>query len=76
MIRAKDRMFEIPDWKTLGANTVAGYIGSWLLFFLLLKPFMAAFGKVQGGVLNYGFSWITWLGITYVLQIYNPGGEK
>ncbi len=68
-------MLEIPDWKALGVNTAVGYVGSWLLFFVLLKPFMLAFGKIKGAALNYGFSWLTWLGIRYVMQLYNPGGE-
>jgi hypothetical protein len=63
------------DWKALGVNTVIGYVVSWGLFFVLLRPFAAAFGTVQGAALNYGFSWVTWIGITWALQVFNPGGE-
>jgi len=68
-------MLEFLDWKKLTVNAAIGYVSSWLLFFILLKPFMAVFGKLKGGALNYGFSWLTWIGITWALQVYNPQGD-
>jgi hypothetical protein len=36
-----------------------GWILSWILFFIMLPFMFRFFGKVKGGLLNYGFSWVS-----------------
>ena len=57
------------DWRELTMNAVIGYGVSWGYFFLTLGFFQRLFGKVKGAFVNYGISWVVWIGTTYVLQI-------
>jgi hypothetical protein len=64
-------MFEI-NWKKFTVNVIIGYVISWAYFFITLPLFYLVLGKVTGTILNYGISWLVWLGATYYLHKYYP----
>lgn len=47
----------------------AGWVLSWILFFIMLPLMIHYFGKVKGAFLNYVFSWISLFIITIILSI-------
>jgi hypothetical protein len=47
----------------------AGWVLSWVLFFIMLPLMIRCFGKVKGAFLNYVFSWISLFIITIILSI-------
>ena len=56
------------DWQSLTVNAAVGYGVSWGYFFLTLGFVQQVFGKVKGAFVNYGLSWVVWIGVTYLLQ--------
>ncbi len=63
------------DWSRYTFNVIGGYVISWLYFFMTLSFFTNTFGKIKGGAINYGMSWLVWLGAIYLLNTYHPGGK-
>jgi hypothetical protein len=47
----------------------AGWVLSWILFFIMLPLMIHYFGKVKGAFLNYVFSWISMFVIIIILSI-------
>lgn len=46
----------------------AGWVLSWILFFIMLPFMIHFFGKIKGALFNYGFSWISMVLIILVLE--------
>ena len=47
----------------------AGWVLSWVLFFIMLPLMIRYFGKVKGAFLNYVFSWISMFVIIISLSL-------
>jgi hypothetical protein len=47
----------------------AGWVLSWVLFFIMLPVMINYFGKVKGAFLNYIFSWISMFIIIIILTL-------
>lgn len=64
------------DWSLDGLQALikystyafAGWLGSWIIFFLLLPFMMAVFGKVRGTAINYGLTWVVMVAIILGLE--------
>lgn len=54
----------------------AGWVLSWILFFIMLPLMIHYFGKVKGAFLNYVFSWISMFVIIIILSILLTGTIK
>ena len=54
----------------------AGWVLSWILFFIMLPLMIRYFGKVKGAFLNYVFSWISMFVIIIILSILLTGTIK
>ena len=46
----------------------AGWVLSWVLFFMMLPALIHSFGKVKGALVNYAFSWISMFVIIITLS--------
>ena len=51
----------------------AGWVLSWILFFIMLPLMIRYFGKVKCAFLNYVFSWISMFVIIVILSILLTG---
>jgi hypothetical protein len=67
-------MLEI-NLKQFTINIVIGYLISWAYFFITLPLFIILLGKFNGSIINYGLSWLLWIGVTYYLHKKNPKGN-
>ena len=64
------------DWSLNGIQTLikystyafAGWLGSWIVFFMLLPFMTAAFGKMRGTAINYGLTWVVMVAIILGLE--------
>ncbi len=64
------------DWSLDGLQALikystyafAGWLGSWIIFFLLVPFMTAAFGKVRGTAINYGLTWVVMVAIVLGLE--------
>lgn len=46
----------------------AGWLLSWMLFFIMLPFMIQSYGKIKGTSLNYGFSWFSMIAIILGLE--------
>ncbi len=53
----------------------AGWVSSWVLFFIMLPSMIGYFGKVKGAFLNYALSWISMILIIIILTISLQGTQ-
>jgi hypothetical protein len=58
------------DIQKLIAYLGIAYVVSWAFFFVTLPLFIYFFGKVKGGAITYGVSWIVMIGVGWVLKQY------
>ena len=65
---------KIQEIIEFSAYAFTGWLLSWILFFIMLPFMIHFFGKVKGGALNYGFSWISM--ILIILGLEFGLGEK
>lgn len=63
------------DWSRLGLGVILGYAISWVYFFLTLPFLMKLLGKINGTIINYGLSWLVWIGVTYATHSTAPDDE-
>jgi len=53
--------------------SLAGWVLSWILFFIMLPLMIHYFGKAKGAFLNYVFSWISMFVIIIILSMLFTG---